>query len=119
MNTKTIGRRVLAAGLLAAALLGGSAISAQASAARIAGSDDVTILGDDGWDFGGKTWDKDAPGGGAPSEPGALRWVLTDGIPAPRVVGYVHFKNAKNTCASMQIIYSDSGGTPLGERTSD
>src|SRR4051794_495639 len=103
MNTKRMGGRMLAAGLLAIGVLGGSVASANAST-RIAGSDDVTTPAS-GWDFGGKTFDDTLPGGGQPTNAGSVKWLLDDGIPAPPLVGTLHATNAKNTCAHMQILY--------------
>jgi hypothetical protein len=111
MDRKRIGGRVLAAGLLAAGVLGGSVASANAST-RIAGSDDVTIAAPQ-WDFGGKTFDDTLPGGGQPTNAGSVKWLLDDGIPAPHLVGTLHATNAKNTCAHMQILYLNSSNTVI------
>jgi hypothetical protein len=106
MDRKKMGGRMLAAGLLAAGALGGSVANADA-ATRIAGSDDVTLVAP-GWDFGGKTFDDTLPGGGQPTNAGSVKWLLDNGIPAPRLTGTLHATNAKNTCAYMQILYLDS-----------
>jgi hypothetical protein len=106
MGRKTMGRRMLAAGLLAVGAFVGSIASADAST-RIAGSEDVTIVAP-GWDFGGKTFDDTLPGGGQPTTAGQIKWLMDDGIPAPHLVGTLHATNAKNTCAYMQILYLNS-----------
>src|SRR5689334_7773327 len=93
--------RLLVAGLLVGAVGGGFSASAQA-ATRTAGSEDVTIPGAN-FDFGGKTFTD-----GAPAEPGSLEWLMVDGIPKPRLTGYIHMKHAKNSCAYMQILYLNS-----------
>src|SRR3954465_12483703 len=111
MESKTMGRRLLAAGLLAAGVLGGSIASADA-ATRIAGSDEVKIVAP-GWDFGGKTFDDTLPGGGQPTTAGSVKWLMDDGIPAPHLVGTLHANNAKNSCAHMQILYLNSSTTVI------
>jgi hypothetical protein len=111
MHRKRMGGRMLAAGLLAAGALGGSVASADAST-RIAGSEDVTITAP-GWDFGGKSFDDTLPGGGQPTNAGSVKWLLVDGIPAPRLTGTLHATNAKNTCAYMQILYLNSSSNVI------
>src|SRR4051812_50127972 len=103
MGTKRMGRRMLAAGLLAAGALGGSGASADAST-RIAGSDDITIAAPS-WDFGGKTFDDTLPGGGQPTTAGAGKWLMGDGIPPPPPGGELHATNPKETPPYMQNPY--------------
>jgi hypothetical protein len=112
MDRKAMGRRMLAAGLLAAAAVGGSAGTAHAGFTRIADTDSFQ-LDATGWDFGGSGFDASLPTNGQPTNDGAVQWLLKDGVPAPHLTGYLHANKAKNTCAHVEIEYRNSAASVI------
>ena len=107
MIVNTLGRRMLAAGALAAAAIGASAATAHANPLRIAGSEDVTIPGKN-FDFGSAVLS-----GGDPDGPGTLRWLMADGHAQPNLEGYIDIKKANGSCAYVQILSIDKNENVL------
>jgi hypothetical protein len=100
------GRSMLVAGIVAVGLVGGSAATANA-ATRIAATEDAVIAAQN-FDFG-----SDTLVGGAPDAPGTFRWLLEDGVPKPRLEGFIDIKNANGSCAYMQMQYKNSANSVI------